>query len=284
MTKIDRVADLPEWFGLENYQGLESLGAPEWYGLLSQRQYLLTLQKLQTDDNQEIAKAAAVGFTREIQHIRGTKVESAHIPAFFGEGGLDQYLKDEKRSVHPLTFRHLREHAQNMQGCYHNPEKWFAELNRACSAEVHTSTTTDAPLFLTGHLTGHNEKFAAVRIDLEVPDAVIMESFQAWLKETRTTKGQPRKKKFYRPDFARWARYGVLPYLDLVIWARETETHIPDRVMSAAISSYDAGESNIRKTVAPLAESLMNDLSELLALAALEALSMPSANSETFDS
>jgi uncharacterized protein (UPF0147 family) len=52
--------------------------------------------------------------------------------------------------------------------------------------------------------------------------------------------------------------------------------------MSGAISSYDAGESNIRKTVAPLAESLMTEgLSELRALAAIEAIEKLAANPET---
>ncbi|MCY1297064.1 hypothetical protein D9M69_652260 [compost metagenome] len=41
--------------------------------------------------------------------------------------------------------------------------------------------------------------------------------------------------------------------------------------MSAAISHYDVGEANLRKTIAPLAEGLLSDLSELRAVASLEA-------------
>lgn len=170
-----------------------------------------------------------------------------------------------------------------MEGCHHNPDKWFAAMSQACANEPHTPTTIDPPLFLTDHLPlpDNEARLAAVRVDLDAPDALILESFAAWLAEARALKGQPRDKKFYRPNFGRWMRYGLLPYLDLLIWATETQNHIPDRVMSAAIGSYDAGESNIRKTVAPLAESLMRDLSELRALAAIEVTTKRPTTPET---
>jgi hypothetical protein len=281
MAKIDRICDLPEWFTLENYQGAELFGAAEWYEQLTQREYLITLQKIQRD-SPELASKAAATFARNVQYVRGASVLRVKIPELFGEAGLYQHLADEKRSVHPLTFRQPREHANNMEWCYGDPDKWFAAMNQACANEIHTASTKDLPLFLTGHLTVSHEQFAAVRVDLNAPDTVIHECFTAWLAEVRTLKGQPRTKKFYRPDFSRWVRYGVLPFLDLRIWAIETKNHIPDRVMSGAISSYDAGESNIRKTVAPLAESLMTEgLSELRALAAIEAIEKLAANPET---
>ena len=46
---------------------------------------------------------------------------------------------------------------------------------------------------------------------------------------------------------------------------------IPDRVMAAAITPLtDVGDDRLRKTVAPLADSLMADRSDLQALAMLE--------------
>lgn len=51
----------------------------------------------------------------------------------------------------------------------------------------------------------------------------------------------------------------------------ETDSHIPRHVMSSAVAGYNKGESTFSKTVPPLAANLMRDLSELQALAAVEA-------------
>ncbi|MNE40638.1 hypothetical protein D3C80_1346720 [compost metagenome] len=110
--------------------------------------------------------------------------------------------------------------------------------------------------------------FTPVMIDLRASDAVLKKAFSSWLEGVRADHPAAERPKAI---YDRWARYGVLPYLDLCIWAWETETHIPDRVMSAAISHYDVGEANLRKTIAPLAEGLLSDLSELRAVASLEA-------------
>ncbi len=89
------------------------------------------------------------------------------------------------------------------------------------------------------------------------------------LKEVRAQ--QPEIRKRNRPAYKDWARYGLLPYLDLLpFWSKETERNIPRRIFSAAVSRYDKGESALSKTVVPLAASLMRDLSELVALANYE--------------
>lgn len=107
---------------------------------------------------------------------------------------------------------------------------------------------------------------AAVMINLDATDGEIKQGIDMWLKEVRAN--QQTKAKRQKPSHTNWARYGLLPYLDLLIWAMETDTNIPDRVMSAAVSKYDAGEANLRKTLVPLAAELMASLSTLQAMVA----------------
>lgn len=123
---------------------------------------------------------------------------------------------------------------------------------------------------------------SVITVDLNASDAVLKESFTAWLKRARASQAANIPKRT-KPLHDRWARYGLLPYLDLLIWSIETGIHIPDRVMSAAISRHDAGEANLRKTIAPLAAELMRDLSELRALAAVEAAARTPAGEETLE-
>lgn len=114
-------------------------------------------------------------------------------------------------------------------------------------------------------------------VNLGATDGEIKRAFDACLKEVRAN--QQAKAKREKPSYKNWARYGLLPYLDLLIWSMETDTNIIDRVMSAAISGYDAGEGNLRTTLAPLAAELMSSLSAFQALVAFEAR----ANPEVFD-
>ena len=75
-----------------------------------------------------------------------------------------------------------------------------------------------------------------------------------------------------RPAYKDWARYGLLPYLDLLTWAMETGNQIPHHVMAQAVG-YRKGGDSFRKTVPKLAGELMRSLAELEALAAIEAAS-----------
>lgn len=110
--------------------------------------------------------------------------------------------------------------------------------------------------------------FSPVMVDLRASDAALKDAFSVWLAKVRAAQPAAERPKAI---YDRWARYGVLPYLDLSIWTWETGAHIPDRVMSAAISRYDMGEANLRKTVKPLALGLLADLSALEEVASIDA-------------
>jgi hypothetical protein len=280
MAKIDRVEDLPDWFEIENYRGAENFGAVDWYQHLALRRYLITLQQYQHEAHQKLRESAAATFARYVIHTRETSVDRAQIPSTIAN---PQTLRDDKKGVAHLTFRHLQDHALNNSDLK-VPRKWFADMSeRGLTFEV-GPTPMDKPLFLTGYPGYVIEQYGTARVDLDYPDAILMEGFKEWLAETRALKGQQQAKKYHRPNFRRWARYGILPYLDLTIWAIETESHIPDRVMAAAVlPRLDFGEGNLRKTIAPLADSLMNDLTELRALASAEATGRLLADSKDVD-
>lgn len=287
MAKIDRVEDLPEWFDIENYRGAESFGAVEWYQHLALRSYLLTLLEIWHGDwRKEQCETAAGAFKKYIVHVRGGAIEQADIPTSIAVTAED--LIDEKNGISSLTFSDLYNHAANKTFLAHSkwldPVHWFADMGKPLCSESEGEKVADSPLFLTGRPGYWIEQYATARVDLDYPDAILIERFASWLKEIRDIKGQQQAKRYHRPNFQRWARYGVLPYLDLTIWAAETGAHIPDRVMAAAVlPRLDFGESNLRKTIIPLAESLMSDLTELRALAACESADRAPADPETFE-
>ncbi|NMZ58306.1 DUF6387 family protein [Pseudomonas nitroreducens] len=281
MEKIDRVEDLPDWFSMENYQAAESFGPLKWYEQLAIRQYLFTLLRLRDQADKRWAKDAAATFERDVKMIRGVDVAVARIDGFFGDRSIAEFLRESRQGVHSLTFRHLREHARNQEDCFDDPGKWFDGLNELANGQdSEKNLDLNTPLTL-GTFLNPTPHLGVAGVNLNLPDSVLIESFSKWLLEMRKAQGQSTERRYYRPNFQRWARSGVLPYLDLKVWAQEIGAHIPDRVMAAAIMPrLDFGEGNLRKTVAPTALGLMDDLSELQSLAALEAESCSPAFDE----
>ena len=70
-----------------------------------------------------------------------------------------------------------------------------------------------------------------------------------------------------------WAKFGILPYLDLNAWAEIEGVKIPNRVMADAIFPVgEGGEEVVRKTTQKIAYEILTEshLNKLAALAAQE--------------
>jgi hypothetical protein len=106
-----------------------------------------------------------------------------------------------------------------------------------------------------------------LNVDLRASDSILIEGFIALLRDVRSHQAVVSKRE--RPAYKLWAHYGLLPYLDLHIWSKESGASIPHHVMAEAVG-YRKGGDSFRKTVPPLARSLMADLSNLEALSAIE--------------
>ncbi|VVM99126.1 DUF6387 family protein [Pseudomonas fluorescens] len=281
MAKIDRVKDLPEWFDLELYRDAESFGAAEWHAQLHYRKMLLMFNPkfpFEWEDDGTGESDTNMERWKGVMGRMGPKLRAAPLSCAFPGGapwqtGLKPVaamtVGDLRHIVHLGTFSAAR-----------RGEPGLAD-------HIVTPIDTKLPDAIEKKLIGYRPVYPAfvprpaLLINLAASDSVLKESFAAWLKEKRAS--QPEWGKRSRPTYDRWARYGLLPYIDLTMWAIETDSHIPDRVMSAAISHYDGGEANLRKTISPLAVALMRDLSELQALSAVEAETLPLSVPETFD-
>jgi len=284
MAKIDRVQDLPGWFALARYRGCEKFGAAEWLEQLTRRRDLLELHPsrvnlVRTEDSEEWNE-----FTFDFWKITvrepAKKIREAPLDSP-SKGKVSEWMAERcnqpikgVRAI-DLMWQSSRDldAERNGKAELGISQRWDA-INPSASRFLSFAKWAEAPLTINHH-DGTPER-PILEIDLGAPDAILKSAFTAWLKEARENSARRSK-----PMHDRWARYGLLPYLDLLIWSMETGNHIPDRVMSAAISEYDAGEANLRKTIAPLAAVLMRDLSELKAFSAVEAASSTLANSET---
>jgi hypothetical protein len=300
VTKIDRVKDLPDWFDLGKYHQAETFAEKEWFEQLAYRKWLLmnnpeypvrrtitrSIVKEITfiDESGETVPDGALLFSEDVaidnaeamsDWRKGVgKAASALRAAPFAVEQLDHEYIKKAQPVMSMTIGDL--HGVLVQGAMAERRTGSSSLlqdyiDTFQFEEVSREAIYHCPFAL------ESVTRAAVMVNLGTTDGEIKRAFDAWLKEARANQQTKAKRK--KPSHTNWARYGLLPYLDLLIWAMETDTNIPDRVMSAAISAYDAGEGNLRTTLAPLAADLMGNLSGLQALVAARA----QANPEIFD-
>lgn len=288
MAKIERVEDLPDWFDLAKYSECETFGAVAWLEQLERRQELLELHPsrvhVSIPEDPESWQTFLFDFWKHAMHESTQKVRYAPLDSP-SNGKIYEWMASpnsqpiRKISAEDLAWQIIRDRDAERAGKVPLglSTRWDAINPDKVSAFTFISYI-EAPLSI-NHYKGALE-IPIIQVDVGASDAVLKAAFSAWLK---TVRGSQKAELPKRPKalYGRWARYGVLPYLDLMIWSMETGIHIPDRVMSAAISTYDAGEANLRKTVAPLAEGLLRDLSELQALAAIEATNQAPEYSET---
>ncbi|WP_247263307.1 MULTISPECIES: DUF6387 family protein [Pseudomonas] len=281
MAKIDRVEDLPDWFHLEKYLGCELFGAPEWHHQISRRRAILDAHPDHTNPPRLAEQGLWFDLWRALSGVPAAEIRENPVNAD-GQSDYSRSGIQPVRNVYTfdLAMQAYRDEMAEREGICgpEIPNRWAAigDKNYPLMSSVLVS---NLPIEINVH-DPRVPTSAVVQVDLGAPDSVLKEAFATWLKETRSQK-KTENLRPGKPLYDRWSRYGILPYLDLWIWSIETSSHIPDRVMSAAISSYDAGEANLRKTIAPLAESLMRDLSGLRALAAVEASLRTPANQET---
>lgn len=283
MAKVNRVADLPDWFDLDNYNGTKDFGAAEWVEQLSRRRELLKnhpdFSAKPGDQDSFFSELFLVSWSSS---IREKAEQIRQLPLFsHGKDNLKKHALDPSsqpiRSVSLIDLRLQKDRdSEAVLDKYASQtvlDRWEV-LDQDYVPILGTEKAAPAlmPFTIESYI-GKGEVVPVISVDLNATDAVLAKAFEAWLKGVREQQ-QPEISRRNRPAYENWTRYGLLPYLDLLTWSNETGRHIPRRVYSAAVSPhYEQGErdaSSFSKTVVPLAASLMKDLSELIALATYE--------------
>ena len=275
MAKFISIEELAKWFSIDHYSAVPKLRTIDWYKQLRHRSSLIYLLEKSRDKTDFLAEEYHSAYFRIINGTRGIAIEEAEIPNVIGADGMDQSLTHEECGVTPLTFRHLYEHASSVPGYELDPEKWFIHMCSEMEENPPSTKPKDHPLLLTNWSSVNGVRYALLRVDQELPIELMGENVIGQILKLRAAMPPtPKKKRYHIPPFESWARNGLLPYLDLMIWEMETGVKIPDRVMAVAIRPrHDMGEGNLRKTIIPLAKRLMAEggLAELQELASTEA-------------
>jgi len=269
MTKrIKHVSELPEWFKLEKYEFTKNLDALGWYEQFYVRGTFLYHARDMRKNN-EIFPEDFKQAMRASRENPNTDIEND--PRLANYCTLDssqpphplKTLKQKRaaglKAIKSITMRDYvgfkflirPERLQYIEDWYKLPDS---------KKETHPK---DAPWFnepISYSFTPmYGKALDTINVNLRLPDTFLIESFKEYLAEKRKEVQVYSKKHLHESDFKNWINYGVLPYLDLIIWGIETETQIPNRVLADVL--YPHGEKNeetIRKTTSQLAELLLD--------------------------
>lgn len=291
-NEVRHVSDFPTWYSLDKYKGAAGLDAAGWYEQLAVRRDTLLMIDLSRQQHWQTDGPSNIG-AQEMQVlalIRETPIVDLRsdtlLMAYLFGGAMYELKNRDPRDicyalgVHLATVRNLylteghiekekRDYARNFfSQIFDKDDDWRKPWKYKCVDWI------DAPVDAITNSTVN------VRVNLSLPDKVLIDQFKLFLKGRRShlqrlgTTIENRQK----PDFAGWQRFGVLPYLDLQIWERESGMNIPNRVMADAIFPQgEGGEEVVRKTTAKLADELLTrkHLETLVALAAHEIAENP---------
>jgi hypothetical protein len=286
---IRNVNELPEWYDLGKYEAASSLDAASWYELVLQRwnhfywfDFHGAEKYKRAYPNGENPFYAALLQLRE--NPLSLLVDDTQIH-LIGGGQLDalkydkDYFSTFSYAIKPLTIRRMYQNENRLKrSVIVRIRKWAdqlfgdflnIEMTDEYKAECKWALSfIDDPIFEAFEKQGEEQEPYGfdvwrsrdfVEIDLSVPDKILIQQFNDYLRHVRKKYPYIKKApKFKYPEYQKWIDYGVLPYLDLKLWANEEGVSIPYRVMTDAIfSNGDKGEEMVRKTTTKIADMLM---------------------------
>jgi hypothetical protein len=208
---------LPEWFDIQKYRSADDFDSYEWLLHLSvRRQLLMEAAK---------KKKQAKGFQEILLFTRST-------PTSMPEGeGVFSFLSDpvcgfvfpRQNAVELANNFNINEAYGNFPAAVVDflDEDKCVMVNEDGEELIMPSESEDEAvtwLMMEAAL----QDGVLIKIDLNRPDKILLDEFEALLNEIRTQRDIQKPKTQYRSvDFKRWFKSGVLPYMDLRIWEVE---------------------------------------------------------------
>lgn len=243
--RISRSDQLPDWFDLCNYDGIDKFDAEKWWLLISDRKKIYNFLRLALLSDRSI--------TNTQSPIRKLSLDSF------------QKLVNNPLATSRSSFQ--------------------ASVNRSCFVPSYSFLKTCMYVWEPSEETINKRGFftpeqITLFIDLSLSDQTILRRVEFLLQELREKADERRSVAKYKLDSARtriyeinkWAECGLLPYIDLRLWEKITDNYIRWNVISEA--TFPPGEGSMdqtRQTVDPLAQELlfvgngMIDLERLIA-------------------
>lgn len=280
----------PAWFKIGNYRGTAEFDARQWYEQLCRRQSLLhgyafgvKLGQTYEDRLWRIRVSDEAGPTR-LRPLEPTPASGLAVPEPQPVSDLlvMDLMSQSDRDRDARSFGYCEKGATQRWRVIRNPQASYSRHEQLSQQPVRMD-----------YYDIRKPPQAVIKVDLGATDATLRAAFQQWLDSARAAEGikiktapdvaledarADRRSSFVdesrsrKATYERYTRYKLLPYLDLALWAMETDTNVTWPMYAEALQDgHYRTPDDIRKTThAKYAVPLMRDLSRLKALVGYE--------------
>ena len=283
-TKINSIKELPDWYDISKYDGFKNLGLIGWYKALEQRAFYIANAEASIVYDLPLLNSKVI--QAPLKKLREDPLfvpkDKKTLQMFGGQMlTVEKCEKDHAKhifAVAPLTLRklfgmsHLFKNETQLRAleCI-NKKTYFEDIDRPAYDVLKEEMEQAAPL-KKGYLSRSSD---LIEINLSLSDKILIEQFEIYLRETRKKRQEIISPNLHkRPSTHKWFEFGVIPYIDLIIWAKEERIHLPYRIIADAIfpDNYEKAEETVRKTTRNWAETILSEpyLSSLALLVAEE--------------
>lgn len=265
MKKIKRAEDLPKWFRLADYDHLRDLGSAGWASVIER---LLILQSLSVGDlerhHMELDEVFSEAITPPLSQVPDYVLLKYRCdPSRLRFRGVSS-LSNSEVSYMALMFEQLPFGRKAVR---------FARAVQKYKTGGKISVADDAlfdfvrqPFFMSLLDEGLVDQKAltpnrAISVNMELPDALLVEDFKEWLSAARDLDLHKAARKAFGPeDFAKWVDDQYAPLLLLTNWARLADAEITYNALAEALFPYRrrVQESHIRRSIRPAADAWLS--------------------------
>jgi hypothetical protein len=254
-----RQARVPSWFKLSKYQDIGKLTRLVWYKHLSVRRDCLNAVGLGRDFWLEAEPLVCRNAHKILKGLRRNPLrvsKTADRVMVEFEAFLAQKLPTSL-AVRSLTMLGLCDQLSSV-----TEEKRAAVcsyVNLETRQRMDFRDANQTWLSQTVHMHRPTRDYfhwaELVEVDLSLPREVVVRQFREWISEKHGEKDERGSQAIpYAPNLKSWAEMGLLPCMDLMLWAAEKDLILTTREIAIAI--HDGGlarESATAKTTIPLA-------------------------------
>jgi hypothetical protein len=259
LSKVSHVRQpqVPSWFKLSKYRNLGNLDLTGWFKHLSARQICMDA----VDPPGTRVYLTAYGFDVCHKALRALRVDPlSDAKALNDLTSLDGFLPQNIRytlGVHTLRMSDLSGQLAAMDRG--TRRMLCGNLSREKREEFYRSNRNWATQEVDAYrIYGVTKRLLVV--DPTLPQEVLVNQFRDWLSiEQSEKRADGFEGKYYAPDPRRWIAMGLLPCMDLMMWAAEKRVNYSKRDITRAIRADGlARESATAKTTIPLALDFLN--------------------------
>jgi Family of unknown function (DUF6387) len=256
----DRQTRVPSWFKLSKYKDIGKLTRLDWYIHLSVRRDCLNAVGSHRDFWFETEPQACKSARQILKGLRRDPLRADKTVEQVMEGELECFLAQNittSLAVRSLSMSALCDHLSGV-----TEEKRAAVcsyVNLEMREQMEFREANQEWLSQTVHVHRRTRDYyywrELVEVDLNLPQDVLLRQFREWISEKQRERNEQGSQATpYAPNLKSWVEIGLLPCMDLMLWAAEKDVVLTTREIAMAI--HDGGlarESATAKTTIPLA-------------------------------